>query len=110
MWWAIIGLILLVPLGLLAPGGAFGEDSVEDIKKAFHFVPKGMAALAGHLHALLQDYGVPNSRFSADAPDLFHQSIGYYAAAVVGIAIVGGLTYLVSRLVAAREDGGRGNS
>ena len=63
-----------------------------------------MAALGGRCHALLQDYGIPNSPFSADAPDLFHQSIGYYVAAVVGIAIIAVITLLVSRLVAARED------
>ena len=104
LWWAIIGLILLVPLGLLASGGAFGEDSAEDIKNAIGYVPKGMESLAGWWHALLRDYGIPNSRFSADAPDLFHQSIGYYVAAVVGIAIIAVITLVVSRLVAARED------
>ena len=104
MWWAMVGLIVLVPLGLLASGNAFGEGSAEDIKAAFHFVPAGLAALGGRWHALLQDYGVPNSPFAADAPDLFHQSIGYYVAAVVGIAIIAGITLLVSRLIAARED------
>ncbi len=110
MWWGIIGLIVLVPLGLLAPGGAFGEGSAEDIKKVFGFVPKGLEALGGHFHALLQDYGVPDSRFSANAPDLFHQSIGYYVAAVVGVAIIAAITCLVGRLIAAREGGGRENS
>lgn len=104
MWLAIIGLILLVPLGLLAPGGAFGEGSAEDIKAAFGFVPKGFAALAGRYHALLQDYGVPNSPFSADATGLLHQSVGYYVAAVAGIAIIAGITLVVSRLLAARKD------
>jgi cobalt/nickel transport system permease protein len=104
LWGAIIGLVLLVPLGLLASGGAFGEDSAEDIKKALGYVPDGLASLGGWFHALLQDYGIPNSPFAAEATDLLHQSIGYYAAAVVGIAIIAGLTIVVSRLVAARED------
>ncbi len=104
MGWALLALIVLVPLGLLASGGAFGEGSAEDIKAAFHFVPAGLAALGGRYHALLQDYGVPNSPFAADAPDFLHQSIGYYVAAVVGIAIIAGVTLLISRLIAARED------
>ncbi len=104
MGWAMLALIVLVPLGLLASGGAFGEGSAEDIKAAFHFVPAGLAALGGRYHALLQDYGVPNSPFAADAPDFLHQSIGYYVAAVVGIAIIAGVTLMVGKLIAARED------
>jgi cobalt/nickel transport protein len=103
MWYVVIALIVLVPLGLIAPGGAFGEGAAADIKAALGFVPAGLATMGGHYHALLQDYGVPNSPFAADAPDLFHMSIGYYVAAVVGIAIIAGITYLVTRLIAARE-------
>ena len=32
-----------------------------------------------------------------------HQSVGYYVAAVVGIAIIAGITLLVTRMIAARE-------
>jgi len=105
LWFVIIGLIVLVPLGLLAPGGAFGEGSADDIKAALGYVPAGLAALGDRYHALLQDYGVPNSPFSADAPDLFHQSVGYYVAAVVGIAVIAGLTLLISKLIASKEAG-----
>jgi cobalt/nickel transport system permease protein len=103
LWYVIIALIVLVPLGLLAPGGAFGEGGLEDIKQALGFVPAGMAALREHYHGLLQDYGVPNSPFSASAPDFWHLSVGYYVAAVAGIALIAGITYLVTRLIAARE-------
>ncbi len=103
LWYVIIALIVLVPLGLLAPGGAFGEGEVSDIKAAFGFVPAGLAALRGHYHGLLQDYGVPNSPFAASAPDLWHQSVGYYVAAVVGIALIAGITFVVTRMIAARE-------
>lgn len=104
MWLGVIGLILLIPLGLLASGGAFGEDSAEDIKKALGYVPSGLQSLGGRFHALLQDYGVPNSPFSADAKDLLHQSVGYYVAAVAGIALIAGITLVVGRLVAARQN------
>jgi cobalt/nickel transport system permease protein len=103
MWYVVIGLIVLVPLGLLAPGGAFGEGAASDLKSAFGFVPSGFAALSGHWHALLDNYGVPNTPFSGDAPSLLGQSVGYYVAAAVGIAIIAGITLLVTRLIAARE-------
>jgi cobalt/nickel transport system permease protein len=103
MWYVVIALIVLCPLGLLAPGGAFGEGAASDLKSAFGFVPAGFAALSGHWHALLDNYGVPNTPFSGDATNLLGQSVGYYVAAVVGIAIIAGITLLVSRLIAARE-------
>ena len=103
MWYVVIALIVLVPLGLLAPGGAFGEGAAEDLKAAFGFVPAGFAAMSGHWHALLDDYGVPNTPYAGTAPSLWGQTVGYYVAAVVGIAIIAGVTYLVTRLIAARE-------
>ena len=70
-----------------------GRVPPTDIKAAFGFVPAGFAAMSGHWHALLQDYGVPNSPFAGTAPSLLHMSIGYYVAAVVGIAIIAGITF-----------------
>lgn len=103
LWYVIIALIVLVPLGLLAPGGAFGEGGLDDLKQSLGFVPAGLAALRDHYHGLLQDYGVPNSPFAASAPDLWHQSVGYYVAAVAGIVLIAGITWLVTRLIASRD-------
>ncbi len=101
LWYVVIALIVLVPIGLLAPGGAFGEGGINEIKSAFGFVPAGLAALRDHYSGLLQDYGIPG--YGGANPDIWHQSIGYYLSAVAGIAIIAGLTYLVTRLIAARE-------
>jgi hypothetical protein len=101
LWYVIIALIVLVPLGLLAPGGAFGEGEISDIKAAFGFVPAGLAALRDHYSGLLQDYGIPG--YGGANPDFWHQTVGYYLAAVVGIAIIAGITFLVTRMIAARE-------
>ena len=45
----------------------------------------------------------PTTPFAGTAPSLLGQSVGYYVAAVVGIAIIAGITLLVTRLIAARE-------
>ena len=103
LWYVIIALIVLVPLGLLAPGGAFGEGEVSDIKAAFGFVPAGLAALRGPLLTACCRITVSQSPMAASTPDLWHQSVGYYVAAVVGIALIAGITFLVTRLIAARE-------
>ena len=59
--WAWIGLatlVLLTPLGLLAPGGAFGEDAPEDLDlHRYHLdaVPHGLQHYAGFWHNALFD-------------------------------------------------------
>jgi cobalt/nickel transport system permease protein len=76
-------LVLLTPLGLLAPGSAFGEDAPGDLDLAkYHIdaVPRGLQHYAGFWHnALFDGYG-----FSNDA----HPTIGYLVSALFGIAVI----------------------
>jgi cobalt/nickel transport protein len=58
--------------------------------------------LRDHYIALLQDYGIPG--WGGENPAFWQQSVGYIISAVVGIAIIAGLTYLLSRLIARRTD------
>lgn len=103
---AMAVLVVLTPLGLLAPGGAFGEDAPEDLdlgKLGLNAVPTGLAKYTGFWHhTLLGDYG-----FS----DGSHPVIGYVVSAVVGILVVGlavfaivaGIQAVSSRRSAAAE-------
>jgi len=84
--WALIGLgvmAALTPLGLLAPGGAFGEDSPGNLalgKYGLKAVPVGLAKWNGFWrHAVLGGYG-----FSSGS----HPVVGYLISAVVGIAAI----------------------
>lgn len=58
---AVMALIVVTPLGLLAPNGAFGEDAPEDLdlgNLGLNAVPAGLASYAGFWnHTLLGDYG-----------------------------------------------------
>ncbi len=89
-------MVLLTPLGLLAPGGAFGEDSPEDLDlNKYHLsaVPSGLNKYNGFWHhALFNGYG-----FDSDA----HPTIGYLVSAVVGIAMIGAVVLLIG--LAARR-------
>ncbi|HEY7280792.1 MAG TPA: cobalt transporter CbiM [Actinomycetota bacterium] len=85
--WALLGLgvmVLLTPIGLLAPGGAFGEDSPQDLdlhKYGLQNIPIGLNKFADFWsHALLGGYGFN----SGD-----HPVIGYLVSAVVGILVIG---------------------
>jgi cobalt/nickel transport system permease protein len=87
-------MVLLTPLGLLAPGGAFGEDAPEDLDLAglgLSAIPKGLEQYNSFWsHTLLRDYGFGD----ADSP-----VVGYLVSAVVGIAVVGAAIFLIGRLV-----------
>jgi len=84
--WGAISLgvaALLTPLGLLASGGAFGEDAPKDLDLAkYHLqaVPNGLAHYAGFWHnAFFDGYD-----FSHDK----HPALGYVVSALVGIAAI----------------------
>ena len=85
--WALIGLgtmAVLTPLGLLAPGGAFGEDAPEDLdlhKYGLDSVPSGLRHYAGFWHnALFDGYGFADDQ---------HPTIGYLVSAGFGLIAIG---------------------
>ena len=53
-------MIVLVPLGLLAPGTAWGEWGTEQLSSlGLAFIPQGMAKLSGLWSAPLPGYDLP---------------------------------------------------
>lgn len=81
-----LGAILaLTPLGLLAPGGAFGEANPRGAGFLAHAhlsaIPSGLARYTGFWHhALFQGYD-----YSRDA----HPTVGYLLSALVGVVAIG---------------------
>jgi cobalt/nickel transport system permease protein len=102
--WALIGIatmVVLSPLGLLAPGGAFGEDAPADInlhKYGLSAIPSGLQHYNGFWkHTLLGDYGFSSGR---------HADLGYVLSAILGALAVGTAIFLFIgsvRLVARRR-------
>ena len=101
---AVAVMVVLTPIGLLAPGGAFGEDTPADLNlHKYHLsaIPAGLEKWNGLWHnAILGGYD-----FSHDA----HPTLGYLLSAVVGIAVIGMAVFLVAflarRLSLARHGG-----
>ena len=84
--WAIVGLaafVAMTPLGLLAPGGAFGEAAPDELdlhRYGLRAIPSGLSRYNGFWsHALLNGYG-----FGAGQ----NRTVGYLASAAVGIAVI----------------------
>jgi cobalt/nickel transport system permease protein len=99
--WAVIGLatmVVLTPLGLLAPGGAFGEGAPEDLDLQhlrLSSVPGGLRHYAGFWHnAIFGGYD-----FTNDA----HPVLGYLVSAVAGIMVIALLTLAVLAVARGRR-------
>jgi cobalt/nickel transport system permease protein len=107
--WALIPvglMVLLTPLGLIAPGGAFGEDALTDLdlhKFGLSAIPSGLNKFSSFWsHTVLGGYGFG----SGD-----HPVIGYVISAVVGIAVISAVIFGVIGLIRffqgrAHPDGG----
>jgi cobalamin biosynthesis protein CbiM len=104
---AFTALAVLAPLGLIAPGFAYGEGSAEDVHAAFGYVPKGLQDLSTIFSAPLAGYNLPMPFFSHANAALWQTAIGYEISGIVGILLVGGVMLALSALIRRRDDQGR---
>jgi cobalt/nickel transport system permease protein len=92
LWVGLAVLALAAPLGLLAPGTAWGEWSGEELTRlGIASIPSGMQKLAGIWGAPLAGY---------DLPALGNASLGYILSALLGILVIALLVWLFTRLLA----------
>ena len=92
-----VTIAVLAPLGLIAPGIAYGEGGTDDVKAAFGYVPSGLQSLSGMFSAPFGGYDLPLPFFSdANAP-LWHAAVGYEISGILGILTVGGIVYAIAR-------------
>ncbi len=101
LWIGIGILVLLSPLGIIIPayfgaGGAWGEWSLDQIEKLAGFVPPGMQRTARVWKAPMTNYAVPGQGAA-------HSGIGYFLAAIIGIAVTAGIVYLLARILARKN-------
>jgi cobalt/nickel transport system permease protein len=103
--WAIVPIVAMValsPLGLIAPGGAFGEGAPAELDLAkYHLagIPEGLQRFSSFWsHTLLGGYGFEGGD---------HPVIGYIVSALVGILIIGLVILAVVGLIRLAQ-GGRG--
>ena len=84
LWILMVVLVVLVPLGLLAPGSAFAEWTSSDLETIF-----GMTPPAG-LKSLENLYNAPFSGYSVPGATTFTQlTLAYILAAAIGVSILG---------------------
>jgi hypothetical protein len=100
LWLGLAALAILSPAGLILPdtfkaGSAWGEWGPDEMEKMVGYVPQGMKKLAELWSAPLPDYAFKGW----DEAGLGMQSLAYIFSAVVGMAIVVGITLLLGRLL-----------
>jgi len=84
LWILLAVLVVLVPVGLLAPGSAFAEWSASQLETLF-----GMTPPAG-LKSLENLYNAPFGGYSVPGATTFTQvSLAYVLAAAIGVSILG---------------------
>jgi cobalt/nickel transport system permease protein len=88
---------VLAPLGLIAPGFAYGEGSIEDVQAAFGYVPSGLRDLSGAFSAPLSGYDLPLPFFSGANAPLWHAAVGYEISGILGALVVGAAAYGIAR-------------
>ena len=78
--WLVLGfLVIVTPLGLLAPGTAWGEWNSGQLRDlGLGFVPEGMQRLEGLWSGLLAGYSLPGTG----------ENTGYVLSAVVGVLLI----------------------
>jgi cobalt/nickel transport system permease protein len=83
--------IFAVPLGLLAPGTAWGEwNSQQLVNRGLSAIPQGLAHLENLWNAPLSGY---------DLPTRGNSNIGYILSAIVGVLIIALVAWLFTRLL-----------
>lgn len=98
LWWAIIILIILCPLGLISQGTAFGEWGTDELMERIGHVPAGLEKLsATWQHSILPDYALPGSN------GLLGSIVGYVLSAVVGVLLVIAVIWLLGMLTGSRK-------
>jgi len=84
-------LIVITPIGLLAPGTAWGEWGAQELTRlGLSFIPKGVNQLSGLWSAPMRGYNVPA---------LGNANAGYILSAIVGVLITTGVVWLLSMLI-----------
>ena len=101
LWAGIGALIILVPLGALAPGTAWGEWGGEELGSLVGYVPGKFERLGALWRAIMPDYMTPG---------VSNTLLGYLIAGVVGVALCIAVAWVLGTVLTRRHGGSTGCS
>ncbi|HEX2914775.1 MAG TPA: cobalt transporter CbiM [Chloroflexia bacterium] len=94
---------VLAPLGLIAPGFAFGEGSAQDVQQAFGYIPSGLQNMSEVFSAPFRGYNIPLPFFSGTKSALWQQAIGYEISGIIGILAIGAIVSGLALVIRGRQ-------
>ncbi len=101
--WVVLGVLIIAsPLGLLAPGTAWGEWGKQELaSRGITSIPVGLQTLSGLWGAPFANYNLPA---------LGNVNLGYVFSAVMGIVIISVVAWLFTMLLTAGSGSKKNNS
>lgn len=105
LWWGLLLLILISPIGLILPefcksGPAWGEWSLQEIEKMLGFIPAGFKKTADLWSAPAPDYTLKNW----EGKGLARSSLGYILSAGLGAGAIILVTLLLGKALSRKND------
>ena len=104
LWIGLGALALLSPIGLYLPqkfkaGDAWGEWDGKTIKGLVGYIPKGFEKLGSLWNAAFPDYAFKGW----ENKGLGHQSLAYIVSAIVGMAAIACIAFLIGKMLSKKE-------
>jgi hypothetical protein len=105
LWWGILILILISPLGLILPevfksGPAWGEWGADEIGKMVGFIPEGFKKITDLWRAPVPDYNLS----SWEGKGLARSSLGYIVSGGIGVGVIVLVTFLLGKFLGKKGD------
>jgi hypothetical protein len=96
-------MIVVVPIGLLAVGTAYGEWGAEELKVLVGYIPQGLESVSSTWTAPIPDYALPSLGES-----FLDLSLAYWLSAIIGVMLSGGLLILIGKAITSRSSKNKG--
>ncbi|MEW5744214.1 MAG: PDGLE domain-containing protein [Nitrospirota bacterium] len=103
LWIGLLIMALLSPLGILLPewfnaGDAWGEWGTDTLETLLGYVPEGLKKYADLWKAPAADY-----TFGGEQAPLSVQILSYIVSGLIGILLLSGVVYLISKFLVRRD-------
>jgi hypothetical protein len=104
LWWGLLILILISPLGLILPeafksGPAWGEWGLEEMEKMLGFIPEGFKKISDFWSAPVPGYNLKNW----EGEGLAKSSLGYIFSGLLGVGAVVGVSLFLGKILTKKN-------
>jgi hypothetical protein len=104
LWWGLVLLILISPLGLILPevfksGSAWGEWHLEEIGKMLGFIPEGIKRLSNLWPAPVHNYNVK----TWEGQGLAKSSLAYILSGALGVGVIVLVSFFLGKILTKKN-------